>query len=130
MRIPAGIFEELELAPGNEIRILLSNDPDFLQAVRMAIVSSDGAEEKPESGEETGGFLLTDDILNAAGFLPGGPLEIICGNREIEITVQGKAPARTDPLDRLPKGLHELCDDLGLDPDAVRRVMEEGAYFK
>ncbi|MFT8889385.1 MAG: AbrB/MazE/SpoVT family DNA-binding domain-containing protein [Ethanoligenens sp.] len=201
LHIPAATLAELSLIPGDEIRVLLSDDPDALQAAWRAFVSGcpagdeDNAEddESDEEDEEAEGFLLSADMLRAASFHPGERLlavcgaraieitpsqtapanpidpllkhtrelrvmtedgespeelllpidlmedagfvldellQVACGSRKIVITAKKKIPLRADPMDRLPKGLRELCDDLGFDPDTVRAVLEEGAYFQ
>lgn len=201
LHIPAATLAELSLVPGDETRVLLSNDPDALQAAWRALVSccraenEDGTEgeENDEEDEEAEGFLLSADMLDAADFRPGERLlavcgartieitplrpapanpidrllkhtrelrvttedgenpdelllptdlmedagfvldellQVACGSRKIVITAKNKIPLRADPMDRLPKGLRELCDDLGFDPDTVRAVLEEGEYFQ
>lgn len=130
LRIPAAILAEMELAPGGEIRVLLSDDPDSLRAAWRALVSGDGFKGNPDSDGEVDGLSLSAEMLEDAGFRPGELLEIVCGDRKIEITPREAEFVPTDPLDRMPKGLRELFDNLGVDPDTVREVMEEGAYFQ
>lgn len=126
LRIPAAILAELELTPGDGIRVLLSDDPDSLRAAWRTLVSG----VVPENDEETDGLSLSAEMLEDAGFHPGELLEIVCGDRKIEITPWETGSVPADPLNRMPKELRELFDDLGVDPDTVREVMEEGAYFQ
>ena len=130
LRIPAAILAELGLAPGERIRVLLSDDPDSLQAAWRALVSDDGFKGNSDSDDETDGFSLSPEMLEDAGFHPCELLEIVCGDRKIEITPWEAESVPVDPLDRMPKELRELFDDLGVDQDTVREVMEEGAYFQ
>lgn len=126
LRIPAAILAELALAPGGEIRVLLSDDPDSLRAAWRTLVSRVG----PENNDETDGLSLSAEMLEDAGFHPGELLEIVCGDRKIQITPREAESVPADPLDRMPKELRELFDDLGVDPNTVREVMEKGAYFQ
>lgn len=130
LRIPAAILAELELTPGDGIRVLLSDDPDSLRAAWRTLVSRDGPKGNPNSDDETDGLSLSAEMLEDAGFHPGELLEIVCGDRRIEITPRETEFVPIDPLDRMPKELRELFDDLGVDPDTIREVMEEGAYFQ
>lgn len=125
LRIPIEALEELSPAPGIEIRVLLSDDPDSLHAVWKALVFCGNTEDD----EDTDGLIITDEMLNAAGFHPNELLEIACENQEIVITAKKTLPG-ADPIDRIPKELRQLCDDLGFDPDTVRQVIVEGEYFK
>lgn len=129
LRIPAAILAELELAPGGEIRVLLSDDPDSLQAAWRALVSGETHKGNSDGGEADG-LSLSAEMLEDAGFHPGELLKIVCGDRKIEITPRETEFVPIDPLDRMPKELCELFDDLGVDPDTVREVIEEGAYFQ
>ena len=125
LRIPIEALEELSPAPGIEIRVLLSDDPDSLHAVWKALVFRGNTEDD----EDTDGLIITDEMLDAAGFSPDELLQIACGNQKIVITAKKTLPS-ADPIDRMPKELRQLCDDLGFDPDTVRQVIEEGEYFR
>lgn len=126
LRIPAAILAELTLAPGDGIRVLLSDNSDSLRTAWRALVSHVG----PENDRETDGLLLPAKMLENAGFHSGELLEIVCGDRKIEIKLRETESVPADPLDRMPKELRELFEELGVDPDTVRKVMEEGAYFQ
>jgi len=130
LRISAAILAELALAPGDEIRVLLSDDPDSLRAAWRALVSGCSSKGNSDSNGETDGLSLSAEMMEDAGFHPDELLEIVCGDRKIEITPREAESVPVDPLDRMPKKLRELFDDLGVDPDTVREVMEEGAYFQ
>lgn len=125
LRIPAEALKELSPAPGIKIRVLLSDDPDSLHAAWRALVSRGNTEDD----EDTDGLIITDEMLDAAGFPPDELLEIVCENQKIVITAK-KTLSSADPIDRMPKELRKLCDDLGFDPDIVRQVIEEGEYFR
>lgn len=88
LRIPAETLAELSLIPGDEIRVLLSDDPDALQAAWKELVSGPGAEGEEDAEEddvETEGFLLSAEMLRAADFRPNESLQAVCGARTIEI---------------------------------------------
>lgn len=125
LRIPIEALEELSPAPGIEIRVLLSDDPDSLHAVWKALVFRGNTEDD----EDTDGLIITDEMLDAAGFPPDELLEIACENQKIVITAKKTLPG-ADPIDRIPKELRQLCDDLGFDLGTVRQVIVEGEYFK
>lgn len=123
--IPTEALKELSPTLGIKLRVLLSDDSDSLHAVWRALVSHGN----PEDDEDTDGLLISDEMLDAAGFPPDELLEIACANQKIVITAKKPLPG-ADPIDRMPKELRQLCDDLGFDPDIVRQVIEEGEYFR
>jgi bifunctional DNA-binding transcriptional regulator/antitoxin component of YhaV-PrlF toxin-antitoxin module len=131
LRIPVEVPVQLELAPGDEIRVLISDDPDTLQALWQEFVSCHGTEDDQESDDEDmEGILLPVEMLAQAGFRAGDGLDAVCGDRKIVITASDESPDRPNLLDSLPDDLRRLCNDLGFSPDTVRMVMQEGGYFR
>ncbi len=106
----------LHPAPTNHI------DPLLKHTRELRVTSEDG--KGPEE------LLLPIDLMEDAGFVLDELLQVACGSRKIVVTAKKKVPVRTDPLDRLPDGLRKLCEEFGFDPNTVRAVLEEGAYFK
>ena len=132
LRIPEEVPIQLELSPGDEIRVLICDDPDTLQALWREFVSCHGAEDErePDDNEDLEEVVLPGEMLAQAGFRAGDGLDAVCGNRKIVITASDKTSHRPDPLDSLPDDLRRLCSDLGFNPDTVRNVMQEGDYFR
>lgn len=132
LRIPMEVPVQLELAPGDEIRVLISDNPDTLQALWQKFVSCHGTEDEqePDDNENMEGILMPAKMLAQAGFRAGDGLDAVCGDRKIVITASDEAPGQTDLLDGLPDDLRRLCNDLGFSPDTVRNVMREGGYFR
>lgn len=135
LHIPMATLAELSLIPGDEIRVLLSDDPDALQAAWEALVTGcptegeDAMEDGEEDDEE--GFLLSPDMLRAAGFRPGERLLAVCGARTIEITLSHPAPA--NPIDPLLKHTRELrvTTEDGKDPEELLlpiNLMEDAGF--
>lgn len=131
LRIPEEVLIQLELSPGDEIRILICDDPDTLQDLWREFVSRHGGEDErePADNEALEEIVLPGETLAQAGFRAGDGLDAVCGDRKIVITASDEAPDRPDPLDSLPDELRRLCSDLGFNPDTVRNVMQKGGYF-
>ena len=132
LRIPEEVPIQLELSPGDEIRVLICDDPDTLQALWREFVSrySVGDVQEPDGNGDLEEVVLPGEMLAQAGFRAGDGLDAVCGDRKIVITASDEAPDRPDPLDSLPDDLRRLCHDLGFNPDTVRNVMREGGYFR
>lgn len=132
LRIPVEVPVQLELSPGDEIRVLICDDPNILQALWREFVSCHSAEDEqePDDDEDMEGIVLPAEMLAQAGFRVGDGLDAVCGDRKIVITASDETSDRPDPLDNLPDDLRRLCSDLGFNPDTVRNVMQEGGYFR
>lgn len=70
---------------------------------------------------------VPEELLIEAGILFGAPLDILCDDGEIYITV---ADEEDDALEHLPRFLYEFLDDEGLNHNALRLFMnsEEAIY--
>ncbi|WP_018306483.1 hypothetical protein [Desulfitobacterium hafniense] len=75
----------------------------------------------PGDTKDGDGIQVPNELLEDAVIPLDSELEIICGKGEIIIR-----PA--DPLELLPDDLRGLFEDLGVNPETVRRVMEEEGY--
>lgn len=60
---------------------------------------------------------IPEELLLEAGIQDGAPLDILCDEGEIYITISAE---EDDPLDHLPGFLYEFLDDEGLDHNALR----------
>ena len=132
LRISKEVPIHLELSPGDEIRVLICDDQDTLQALWREFVSRHGVTDEQETDDngDLEEIVLPGEMLAQAGFRAGDGLDAVCGDRKIVITASDEAPAQPDPLDSLPDDLRRLCHDLGFNPDTVRNVMQEGGYFR
>lgn len=72
-------------------------------------------------------IFVPKELLIEAGIPDGAPLDILCDEGEIYITVSDE---EDDPLEHLPRFLYEFLDDEGLDHNALRQFLnsEEAAH--
>lgn len=68
-------------------------------------------------------ILIPQELLDEAGIPAGAPLDVLCDDGEIYITV---ADEEDDVLEHLPRFLYEFLDDEGLDHNALRLFMNSG----
>lgn len=132
LRIPREVPIQLELSPGDEIRVLICDDPNTLQTLWREFVSRHATddEQAPDDDEGLEEVVLPREMLAQTGFRAGDGLDAVCGDRKIVITASDEAPNRPDPFDSLPVDLRRLCRDLGFNPDTVQNVMREGGYYR
>lgn len=108
--LPSGVLENMRMEAGDSVRLAyLSRHP-----------------EKPVNS--FGEFFLTENgvgqiagLLRQAGMPPDGELEVRTVPGGIIIGI-------ADPLDTVPEPLMKLFTDLGIQPEAVRKVLEKGGF--
>lgn len=123
--LPPGVLDGMHMEAGDTVSLAylsyhkekpVNNYGEFF-ITESGIDNISGPVEGPEQGELT----IPHTLLFEAGI----PLD---GDLEIQVVPGGIIIGIADPLNAVPEPLMKLFTDLGIQPEAVRKVLEKGGF--
>lgn len=123
--LPPGVLEGMRMEAGDGISLAyLSHHPDCpVNSYGEFFLTENGVDHVagPFEGPEQAELSIPHALLCQAGI----PLD---GDLEVQVVPGGIVIGIADPLITVPEPLMKLFTDLGIQPEAVRKVLEKGGF--
>lgn len=123
--LPSGVLENMRMEAGDSVRLAyLSRHPEKpVNSFGEFFLTENGVGQIAGLVEWPCGasISLPCELFRQAGMTPDGALEVRTVPGGIIIGI-------ADPLDTVPEPLMKLFTDLGIQPEAVRKVLEKGGF--
>ena len=123
--LPPGVLEIMRMETGDTVSLayLSHHNEKPVNSYGELFLTENGIDRivGPVEGPEQAGMSIPHALLLEAGM----PLD---GDVEIQVVPGGIIIGIADPLDTVPEPLMRLFIDLGIQPEAVRKVLEKGGF--